>query len=59
MKKDYEKVKKWLDKKVNSISLVCSESNMVEICYDTWWLVVQSMLQCVAGFAKPKETSKK
>ena len=38
MKKDYVKFQKWLEKKGNSISFVCYESNMVDVNHNTWWI---------------------
>ena len=38
MKKDCVKYKGWLEKKGKSISLVCFESNMVDVNYNTWWI---------------------
>jgi len=38
MKKDCEKFKAWLEKKGNSISLVCYESNLVDVGSNTWWI---------------------
>ena len=32
------KFQKWLEKKVNSISCVYYESNMVEVSHNTWWI---------------------
>ena len=36
MKKDCSKIQKWLEKKGNSISFVCYESNMVDVNHNTW-----------------------
>ena len=46
IKKSCPKFKAWLEKKGNLISLVCYESNMVHISYNTCGLilVLQSML---------------
>ncbi|KAF7831627.1 Retrovirus-related Pol polyprotein from transposon TNT 1-94 [Senna tora] len=38
MKKDCKKYKAWLDKKGNSISCFCYESNMVDVSNNTWWI---------------------
>ncbi|KAL4376717.1 hypothetical protein GQ457_02G017480 [Hibiscus cannabinus] len=38
LKKDCVKYKGWLEKKGKSISLVCFESNMVDVNYNTWWI---------------------
>ena len=38
IKKSCPKFKAWLEKKGNLISLVCYESNMVHIFYNTWWI---------------------
>ena len=38
MKKDCIKYQKWLEKKGNPISLVCYESNMADVCHNTWWI---------------------
>ncbi|KAL4340139.1 hypothetical protein GQ457_08G024220 [Hibiscus cannabinus] len=38
LKKDCVKYKGWLEKKDKSISLVCFESNMVDVNYNTWWI---------------------
>ncbi|KAL4304232.1 hypothetical protein GQ457_10G014510 [Hibiscus cannabinus] len=38
LKKDCVKYKGWLEKKGKSISLVCFESNMVDVNYSTWWI---------------------
>ena len=42
IKKNCEKFAKWLENKgifANTpISLVCFESNMADICHDTWWI---------------------
>ena len=38
MKKDCYKHKAWLGKKGNYFSFVCFESNMADICHDTWFI---------------------
>ena len=38
IKKRCPKFKTWLEKKGNLISLVCYDSNMVHISYNTWWI---------------------
>ena len=38
MKKDCFKYKLWLDKKGKSTSLVGYESNMADVCHNTWWI---------------------
>ena len=42
MKKNCEKFAKWLENKSTFANtptlLVCFESNMVDICHDTWWI---------------------
>ncbi|KAL4363863.1 hypothetical protein GQ457_04G012690 [Hibiscus cannabinus] len=38
LKKDCVKYKGWLEKKGKSISLICFESNMVDVNYNTWWI---------------------
>ena len=38
MKKDCPKLKIHLEKKGTEISFVCYESNMVNVCDNTWWI---------------------
>ena len=38
VKKDCPKFKKWLEKKGNLSSIVCYESNMVNVNINTWWI---------------------
>ncbi|KAA8531817.1 hypothetical protein F0562_006466 [Nyssa sinensis] len=38
VKKDCPKFQKWLEKKGNQLSLVCYESNMVDVVYNSWWI---------------------
>ena len=61
MKKDCTKFKKWLENKGNSISCVCYESNMVDVNYNTWWIVwiYNPYFEYLAGYAKPEEASGK
>jgi hypothetical protein len=37
-KKDCPKYKKWLEKKGIFLSLVCYESNLVNVLHNTWWI---------------------
>jgi transposase InsO family protein len=63
LKKDCIKFVKWLDKKGTFIgfptSLVCFESNMADICHDTWWIDsgctihVTNVLQDLQNLRKP------
>ena len=43
-KKGYAKFKKWLENKVNSISCVCYESNIVDVDRNTWWIDSRSTI---------------
>ena len=38
MKKDCLKHREWLAKKGNFNSFVCFESNLINFCYNTWWI---------------------
>ena len=59
MKKDCPKFQKWLENKGKSISLVCYESNMVNVIYNTWWIDsgstihVSNTLQGMTSLRKP------
>ena len=44
LEKDYHKDKAWLGKKGNYFSFVCFESNMANICHDTWFIDSRSMI---------------
>ena len=60
-KKGKGKQKRPLEKKGNLISLVCYESNMVHISYNTWWIDYGTKPCCQyhAVLLKPKETNGK
>lgn len=47
MKKDYQKYKKWLEKRGNSICLVCDELFLIEVPKSTWWIVFGSPIHIV------------
>ena len=38
VKKNCSKFKNWLDKKGTQLSLVCYESNMIDVNHNTWWI---------------------
>ena len=38
MKKNCLKHRKWLAKKGNFNSFVCFESNLTNVCHNTWWI---------------------
>lgn len=61
MKNDYSKFHKWLEKKGDSISFVCYESNMVGINRDTWWIDfgTNPCNEYLVEFTKPKEACEK
>ncbi|KAL0313497.1 UNVERIFIED_CONTAM: hypothetical protein Sradi_5749000 [Sesamum radiatum] len=62
IKKDCPKFKIWLEKKGNQLSYVCYESNMVDICHNTWWIDsgstihVTNSLQGLENLRKPVES---
>ncbi|KAA8532494.1 hypothetical protein F0562_032527 [Nyssa sinensis] len=59
VKKDCPKFQKWLEKKGNQLSLVCYESNMVDVVYNTWWIDsgstihISNSLQGMRNLRKP------
>ena len=59
MKKGCTKFQKCLEKKGNSISFACYESNMVDVIYNTWWIDfgstihVSNTLQGMRNLRKP------
>ncbi|KAL0462715.1 UNVERIFIED_CONTAM: hypothetical protein Slati_0159100 [Sesamum latifolium] len=62
IKKDCPKFKIWLEKKGNQLSYVCCESNMVDICHNTWWIDsgptihITNSLQGLENLRKPVES---
>ena len=62
IRRDCPKFKTWLEKKGNPISLVCYESNMVDVIYNTWWIDsgctihISNTLQGMRNLRKPMES---
>ena len=44
MKKDYLKHREWLAKKGNFNSFVFLESNLTNVCHNTWWIDFDSTI---------------
>ena len=44
MKKDCLKHREWLAKKDNFNSFVCFESNIINVCHNTWWIDFGSII---------------
>lgn len=64
VKKDCNKRKAWFEKKGNNLSLVCYESNLVEVPSNTWWIDsgatthITNSLQGYLSTRKPEESER-
>ena len=62
MNKDCLKHQEWLAKKCNFNSFVCFESNLTNVCHNTWWidsLFNNPCFKYLVGYEKPKEAGGK
>ena len=58
VEKEYTKFKNWLDKKDTQLSLVCYESNMIDVNHDTWWIDFGSSIYVINSLQRLQDLRK-